>query len=80
MLRLIPLLMNGVMANSDEQSGQWGGARPGAGRKGKWRSPTKLMRLPEQFEQEIMAYAELLDAGKTVTLVIEEEQSPEDIE
>ena len=34
------------------------------------RSSTKLMRLPENFEQDIMAYAQLLDAGKTVKLVM----------
>lgn len=59
------------MAYSDNsETKQWGGTRPGAGRKAKWRSPTSVMRLPEQFRDKITAYAELLDQGKTVELVV----------
>jgi hypothetical protein len=39
-----------------------GGYRIGAGRKSQWRSPTKMMRLPAQYEQQILEYARLLDS------------------
>ena len=52
----------------------WGGKRPGAGRKSKWRSPTKMVRLPEKFEAQLVAYAKLLDSGVQVKLVVLDEQ------
>jgi hypothetical protein len=39
-----------------------GGKREGAGRKSAWRSPTKMMRLPQPHEQQILDYARLLDS------------------
>jgi hypothetical protein len=39
-----------------------GGKREGAGRKSAWRSPTKMIRLPAQYENKITEYARLLDS------------------
>jgi hypothetical protein len=39
-----------------------GGYRVGAGRKSQWRSPTKMIRLPAQYEAQILEYARLLDS------------------
>ena len=38
------------------------GKREGAERKSQWRSPTKMIRLPEKYEAQIIAYAKLLDS------------------
>jgi hypothetical protein len=39
-----------------------GGKRVGAGRKSQWHSPTKMMRLPAKYEQQIADYAKALDS------------------
>jgi hypothetical protein len=39
-----------------------GGKREGAGRKSQWRSPTKMMRLPGCYENEILEFAKSLDS------------------
>ncbi|NJR63192.1 MAG: hypothetical protein HC769_33075 [Cyanobacteria bacterium CRU_2_1] len=41
-----------------------GGKRPGAGRKSRWRSSTKMMRLPAIYEAELNRIAHCLDQGK----------------
>lgn len=48
-----------------------GGKRVGAGRKSDWRSPTKMMRLPAAYQEQITEYAKLLDSeaqSETITL------------
>ena len=47
-----------------------GGYRPGAGRKGEWRSgKTKAVKLPEKLVDEITAIARALDEGQEVKIV-----------
>ena len=67
-----------AMAESESESKKMGGARPGAGRKSKWRSPTKMVRLPEQYEAQILEYAKLLDEGVEHTLTVHSETDEED--
>jgi hypothetical protein len=38
------------------------GKREGVGRKSHWRSPTKMMRLPVHYEQQILDYAHHLES------------------
>jgi hypothetical protein len=40
-----------------------GGYRPGAGRKSQWNRPTKMIRVPVEFEAELLAIAHRLDDG-----------------
>jgi hypothetical protein len=44
-----------------------GGAREGAGRKSQWRSPTKMIRIPEKYEAQIIDYAKRLDSESEFT-------------
>jgi hypothetical protein len=41
-----------------------GGYRVGAGRKSSWTRPTKMMRLPAEFEAELTAIAHKLDQSE----------------
>ncbi|HEY9631021.1 MAG TPA: hypothetical protein V6C84_27335 [Coleofasciculaceae cyanobacterium] len=43
-----------------------GGYRPGAGRKSQWNRPTKMIRVPAEFEAELLAIAHKLDDGHTI--------------
>lgn len=41
-----------------------GGYRPGAGRKSQWSRPTKMIRLPAEFEAELLAIAHRMDENQ----------------
>jgi len=42
-----------------------GGYRAGAGRKSQWNRPTKMIRVPIEFEAELLEIAHRLDDGYT---------------
>lgn len=47
-----------------------GGYRPGAGRKGEWKSgKTKGVKLPEKLVDEIVAIARAIDDGKEIKII-----------
>jgi hypothetical protein len=41
-----------------------GGYRVGAGRRSRWSRPTKMIRLPAEFEPELVQLAHQLDEGQ----------------
>ena len=44
-----------------------GGARPGAGAKGSWKSgPTKTIRVPEALADDVLELARQLDQGESI--------------
>jgi hypothetical protein len=57
--------------NQNQMTERPGGYRIGAGRKSQWRSPTKMMRLPAQYEQQIIEYARLLDSESESTELLD---------
>ena len=43
----------------------WGGYRPSSGQKPKWKSgETKPLRIPVKLQDQVIAFAQLLDSGK----------------
>lgn len=66
------------MDESESKPKKMGGARPGAGRKSKWRSPSKMVRIPKKYEAEILEYAKLLDTDAEFTLTVHDDQVEED--
>jgi len=48
-----------------------GGYRVGAGRKSQWNRPTKMIRVPIEFEGELLEIAHRLDDGHTNPVFME---------
>lgn len=46
----------------------YGGFRVGAGRKSTWQRPTKMMRLPAEFEDQLVEFARKLDTGEVESI------------
>jgi chromosome segregation ATPase len=54
------------MSNDQEKPSNWGGSRPGAGNKYKWKSgETKAIRIPIAIADEVLKAAQAIDEGKS---------------
>jgi hypothetical protein len=52
----------GVLMKESSHSSSWGGYRPGAGQKPKWRNGTTVtIRVPQVLIEDVMRYAQLVD-------------------
>ena len=54
-----------LILNQNQMSETIGGYRVGAGRKSNWTRPTKMIRLPAEFESELVELAHKLDESGT---------------